>query len=1153
MFDRGPTQLDVFALDGGREDATRKLMNRLKFGSESLLVTPFAAGVGKGAKALATRGKDLAFSNYKLERFLGKFAQAFTPEGAMTKEVFGSQKVMEGFRSADVNRATELIRKLDTDLSKAFPQMQSVLDRSLTKKEKDAFLKEINELMFDGDLTKLIDGKRSDAFVKALKDKGVDQKVIESITGTVDEARSTIGNLIKTTNNYNSKELKDILQDRIKGLTENTYKIFETTPVLGVFGRYKPTDDTMTEAIDFFRQQIASTNKDTKFVLKSDKYYEDAKNIVDRILEDGVKAKKTGRGLADPNYVSKTLTDLPGGKFVDEVIERTGAPPQVIKKLLGEMKDPRYSMFNAITELSGLARSSAMFKEMFDTNVAAQAQGARGSFWDSIEAAKAATNNQAKIVKVDNALAGMGEFKSGRISNPLGGMFTTADTAEALKRMNGITEGYLTQFVRGREGATSAEKGASFLYRNLLLFPKATAQLAKTVLSIPTHLRNIISAGAFAGANGILFEGFLNPKLLGDSFRKGWQISGVGNFRSPTRFADENFEKAYRELLELGVVNSQVQIGDLKNLMRDVNFGDSIMDLDKIVNPMLNRLKKVPEYLQGKYVAEDDFWKITNYFVELNRRQDALIKDGIRRGVKVDPTKADFLAKLKTETADIVKNTVPNYNYVGDFVRTARALPVGNFMSFPSEMLRTTTNIGGQALKEMRHSKPTIGTNIAPWVLDAATGTMVKNDNPFYRIGATRISGMAFTLGAVPAMLVEGSKALYNVSKDELEALRQFVPDWSRNSTLIPMRDEKTGELKYIDFSHSNAYDVVAKPFRTLLNEVTAASKDGDTILKGFLSGMEDASTELAAPFLDESIWTEAATDLTLRRGRTREGKVLYTDQTPVGDKAQIRFRHLMEALLPQYKPYIRIIEAATGRPNKFGEVLGLNDQIAGLAGFRPTKVDPLKAMGFKIAQYQTGIRNARREFTGGYFGLLKGGPIDPNDIITRYYESNKARFNVQKEMFKNIDAAQILGINPNDLRRKFEDRQLTTKTFNNLRRGRYDPYFPSEDIRARFKEIADNLGSYDVYKIAAPFLKAMRSQMKFLTLDDTFDIDLNDFSLDTVETPNLPSTPMPVNVQPNVSNQAQAVDQNTNLTSTEMALLSPEEQLIRSRLRRTT
>ena len=474
-------------------------------------------------------------------------------------------------------------------------------------------------------------------------------------------------------------------------------------------------------------------------------------------------------------------------------------------------------------------------------------------------------------------------------------------------------------------------------------------------------------------------------------------------------------------------------------------------------------------------------------------------------------------------------------------------------MSFPSEMLRTTTNIGGQALKEMRHSKPTIGTNIAPWVLDAATGTMVKNDNPFYRIGATRAAGMAFTLGAVPAMLVEGSKALYNVSKDELDALRQFVPDWSRNSTLIPMRDEKTGELKYIDFSHSNAYDVVAKPFRTLLNEITAASKDGDTILKGFMSGVEEASAELAAPFLDESIWTEAATDLTLRAGRTREGKVLYTDQTPPGDVAQIRFRHLLEALLPQYKPYIRIAQAAAGKPNKLGEVLALDDQIAGIAGFRPTKVDPLKAMGFKISQYQTGIRNARREFTGGFFGILKGGPIKPNDIVTRFYESNKARFNVQKEMFKNIDAAQILGVNANSLRQTFQDRQLTTQTFNNLRRGKYEPYFPSDDIRERFREIAKNLGTFDVYKEAVPYLRAMRSQMRFLNLADTFDIDLDDFSIDTVQTPNLPSTPMPTNVQPTVSNQAQAVDPNSNLTSTEMALLSPEEQLIRQRLRRTT
>ena len=100
-------------------------------------------------------------------------------------------------------------------------------------------------------------------------------------------------------------------------------------------------------------------------------------------------------------------------------------------------------------------------------------------------------------------------------------------------------------------------------------------------------------------------------------------------------------------------------------------------------------------------------------------------------------------------------------------------------------------------------------------------------------------------------------------------------------------------------------------------------------------------------------------------------------------------------------------------------------------------------------------------------------------------------------------------------------------------------------------ERLQKTLGTFDVYKEAAPYLKAMRAQMRFLNLADTFDIDLDDFSIDTVQTPNLPNTPMPANVQPNVSNQAQAVDQNTNLTSTEMALLSPEEQLIRQRLRK--
>jgi len=218
--------------------------------------------------------------------------------------------------------------------------------------------------------------------------------------------------------------------------------------------------------------------------------------------------------------------------------------------------------------------------------------------------------------------------------------------------------------------------------------------------------------------------------------------------------------------------------------------------------------------------------------------------------------------------------------------------------------------------------------------------------------------------------------------------------------------------------------------------------------------------------------------------------------------------------------------------------------------GLRPIKVDPLDSMGFKIAEYQTGIRNARREFTGGYFGILRGGRIKPNDVIQAYYNSNKARFLVQQEMNKNINAAQILGVRKSELQREFKDRQLSDATFNSLATGRFEPYFPSEDIQQRFREIARNLGDPNVFTEVRPTLRLMLQEFRRLPLTSVFDSDVNDFLFEESIIPPLTPTPQPVvGTQANI----QQIDPTTNLTRTEQALLSPEEQIIRERLRRTT
>jgi len=1175
-FFEGPTALDTVEGEG-REEAGRRILNRLKFGTESIFITPFVFGVGKAGKALATRGKELAYSNSAFERWVDKYLGSyFRPRGDLPIEVFESEMAKAGLKARDTFRAREIVENITREVDNIFPRTGKFFDTS-TNKEQVSFYKKLNDVLFEGDLTKEINPKAVDDLVNFLKKAEIDEESIQNIVFNLNNARGEFTNLINILNRNagtkraaGAKDLQAIMKDRIEGWLGGTYRIFQKPKGLfKLFQKYKPTDQAYVRTINTFRRYLAKTDPNApkdkdgnllnleevavgtdaqgkelkQFVPAGTEYYERAKFLVDDIINQ-VQVKKKPAGLPDITYTNGTA--MAQTKSFEKAI---GRGSKVFRELFGEIQDPRYSIFNAMTNLSAVARTATYFDDLLNQNKKVQStrdpttgELGRGFFWDSEDIAKQAVNSPntgIEIVPVDSVFQKLPGGST--LANPLSGKFTTKEIADGIANINDVGQS-LTSMIRGREGAKGAEKAATWFYRNLLLFPKGISQLAKTVLSIPTHLRNFFSAGAFASANGIFLEGLTNPGLLKKAFAEGIDVSGLLKLGPNSPQA----QAAYRELLELGVVNSQVQIGDLVNLLKDATGNPGVISTDTILRPMLTKLKKLGNFFQGKYVAEDDTWKITNYVVELDRLKKAAIRKG------VDINDATTLRGLKQDAANIVKNTVPNYAYVGSAVKTARILPIGNFMSFPSEIIRTTTNIAEQGLKEMRHvpaaGEKIIGSNITPYVNIEGKG-LVKNNNEMYGTGFKRLSGMAFTLGAVPVIATEGAKAIYDVSEEEIQALRQFVPDWSKNSTLIPIKTDD-GELRYIDFSHSNAYDVIARPYRTLVNNIIAGQQNDETLLSSFVDGVSEASGEIMNPFISESIWTEATADIIVRGGRTKEGRQLYTDQTPAGNKAAIRFLHLGNALAPSYKQFQRLGQAAFGTPDKRGDILNIGPELAGFMGLRPIKVDPLQSMGFKIAEYQTGIRNARREFTGGYFGILRGGRIKPNDIIQAYYNSNKARFLVQREMNKNIDAAGVLGVDTGSLRREFSDRQISSQTFANLANGKFEPYFPSEDIRARFAEIARDLGDPNVYLEVAPTLRAMRSYFKTLPLDGSFDVDMDDFLFEETPLMPLPSLPQPtVNTQVNT----QQINPTTNLTQTETALLSPEEQVIRQRLRRTT
>ena len=60
------------------------------------------------------------------------------------------------------------------------------------------------------------------------------------------------------------------------------------------------------------------------------------------------------------------------------------------------------------------------------------------------------------------------------------------------------------------------------------------------------------------------------------------------------------------------------------------NLENKLLIIDSILSPFYEKNEKTEEFFQGKYVAEDDTFKITNYVVELDRLKKAAVKQGIR-------------------------------------------------------------------------------------------------------------------------------------------------------------------------------------------------------------------------------------------------------------------------------------------------------------------------------------------------------------------------------------------------------------------------------------------------------------------------------------------------------------------------------------------
>jgi hypothetical protein len=1107
----GPTELNR---EGPEDDPSRELINRVKFGTESVLFTGLVSGVGQSIKKIADRGKDLRFSNSKIDRLLDKVGSYVRARGGKTQEYFDIERQQIGRRSVDVNLAQQVSRTLDQDIDSIFPAWKTVANKQ-TAKERNETLAKLNDLLLSGEPTiddagKVAFGNVDETLQKGIVDNlrkyGADDKTITSILDNISLIRSGWGDMFSSIGGKidpnDISDFKNLFGNKFKNYLGSTYDIFQNKSLIPFFN-FKPAEEAINKTKNMFKEVALQNGKEITD--------EQANYYVERLVKTARLPK--GFRMDKPSDPVFQIPDFFVGKTVlDEAVTDKGFASlsslpaenrKIIEELLGKTKNPMQTILGGTARLSLITRRNEFFQDLVAKSDELKARG-KGIFYDTEEEALQNLGPDFKKINIDPNKA----LEAG-ITNPVNGKYAITEIADALEQTSSQMR---SDSIIGK------------LYENLILYPKATSQLAKTVLSPVTHLRNFISAGAFATANGII------PDVK--SMREAY--SALQTALPGTRQNNE----LYRKLLELGVVNKNVALGDLNRLLTDISFGETV-NSDKFLRLMLRPLSKIKKVSEDFYTAEDDFWKITSWAMERKRLDNAYAKYGINKTVK----------ELDEEAANIVRNNIPNYDYVGDFIKGLRRLPFGNFVSFPAEIMRTSTNIVKRALDE-------ITTEVK-----LADGTIVK---PLAGIGYQRLVGMGVTTAAVPTAVVEMAKVIYDVTDEQVEAMRRYVADWSKNSTLIPIKDKETGELKYVDFSHANAYDLLYRPIQTVLNQVSSGRNDKDGIMNDFFRGLIESTKELGQPFVTEAIWTEAITDIFIRGGRDREGNQIFNPEDTAGNKIIAAITHLAKTQAPfsydQLKRLDLSIEPVDviqkGKFDKYGQTFELGDELAGFTGFRPVKLNVERGLKFKVAELQKGIRESRQLFTRN---TLRGGPVTPEEIVDAYINANRALFGVKKDFYKDIRAAELLGTSEDVISKNAE--RISKKEFGSINDGVFTPLNISKDVKNLFEENALNLGLPNPFDQASGIIDNIRDRLSTLPLtapglpeiENPFK-NLAEPTLAPIQ--GLPQLPNPTDIQGyGQVNLPTAVAGNqinpiTKLTVAEEQLLSPAEKLIRQRQR---
>ena len=1049
-------------------------------------VNPNEADMGRGEQFIADALGSLRY-------------RSFMPEEIATEKLLVQSNVQPYIKKAEVT-----LNRLEKNIDNAIGKMGNVdseLERRMIFDNIEEFLTNPNADKKKEFLAKLPSNVRKDVQGMRTQVDGLTNDVLNS-------------NFLKE-NNFVDKTsglaVKDIINENINSYLRRRYRVFEDK-------KYTPTGEQLNIATKEFQKDKSAVEKELTKMARGDT----AGLFTDAEL-NRIGAVRVGAGDSQRIDINGKVTDeasriardgflnryrlrnrgsakLSGGRVAENRLD-TGMfmerkyLPKYQRELLGEITDPRESYLGTVADLAQFKAVDDYFgnvKQMADANTGF------GKFFVNPDTM---TPLQRKQMLDSGQYVQLGS-KDGR--STLRGEVTDELDQTVDKSGWGSLHGYivperiyrdLTQTVLAEDGfGSTAIRGVW----DTFLRGKGISQYSKTVLSPVTQVRNFTTASMFALSQGNIGRGMGGS--LGDSMKLTFKqmFDGVPN--------DDVLDEL-AELQRRGIIGTQTELREIQDMInRGIGYsargpkglseaiggeyGRKLAD-----TKMAKTVGKGTKMFEDAYQNSDDFWKIYNFQFESNKLRNALremtpqdqykyltkgqtLNPQTRNQIISDPSKMDEL--LKDRAAQIVRDTVPNYNKAPELIKSARKLPVGNFITFPYEIFRTGANTVRQAIEEMNPS----------------------NNQAIQNIGRRRMAGAVGTFGVMPAAVANLGYAVSGVSRDEMKAYqRSFSAPWEKNAVLVPFGRDEDGNLEYFNFSTTNPYDSITSMFNAAINEADEGYRQGKSADEIALNSGFQVLKDFFEPFLSQSIVTEALLDVTARGGKTGTGAQVFNPQDSVGDKVGKGFAHVLEGIMPNVVP-IEIKNANPANlqfePSRFARgvvggmapgVINPKDKLGRertiseemfrvFSGVTPMKFDPEFALRINAGRMQRAQTDAKRIFNS----VLDDGNLTPSQMVDAYKLANDRKRVVDEQYYQIIEDLETLGMKKSEIRRMLKENKIGGA--DGIMRGRFEPFKMSDDARKKMRRA----GNYEIFKDTRSEIRSIYSDLRGskLTRDET-------------------------------------------------------------------